>query len=226
MTPLCRQLHNERENQLCPLLLSSVKLTEGLKFPGLVCVQPWLVGDFCLQQQGGISTFVKCDSCWHQKGAWDTFKGAAFNSWMQIQRNAIYPWNHINIPCWMTGFSPHTSIKLFPGWILVTADKRGIWVHQESGMEPAWVQWDITNASVRGRAKGNSSHIYKQDFYHLKRVLLRTLHKDRFGRFFLIAAMSLPSCLVKDELMLFDKLILATGIIPIQPSHTIQFKTA
>lgn len=62
------------------------------------------------------------------------------------------------------------------------------------------------NASARGRGKINTSHIYKPDFYHLKRVLLRTLSKDRFASF-LIAAMSLPSCPAKDELMHFDKLI-------------------
>lgn len=69
------------------------------------------------------------------------------------------------------------------------------------------------------------THIEATFLYFEKGSFKDTL-QGQVWEFFLIAAMSLPSCLAKDELMHFDKLILTTQIILSQPSHNIQFKPA
>lgn len=63
-------------------------------------------------------------------------------------------------------------------------------------------------------------------FLSFERGSFKDTPQGQVWEVFLIAVMSLPSCLAKDELMLFDKLLLTTEVIPSQPSHTIQFKTA
>lgn len=151
--------------------------------------------------------------------------GPAFPSWMQIQRKAIYPCNCINIPCrWW--YLVHVHQQKYSQIESLLLGTREVFYLATRG-----AQHRINLGTLK-----HNEHLCEEErkrkvfaciettFLYFEKGSFKDTLQWQVWEFFLMAAMSLPSCLAKEELMHFDKLILTAQIIPSQPSHNIQFK--